>query len=207
MTTTNDTPRIFVSILADYNNGEQRGEWIDATDADTMRDEIARILRTSKYPNVTVPCPDCDHWRKSDDTAPCLECNDTGKVPSAEEYAIHDYDGFYDLSRTLGEYPNLDDVAHAGSMIQEHGEPWALWADNIGDVTLTEDDFQDAYCGEYDDENSYAESYIDDTGMLSEVAENIACYFDYDAFARDLFLDGYTFERGTDGQGYVFRSC
>lgn len=211
MTTDNETPRVYVAVLADYNNGTLTGEWIDATDADTMREQIARILTTSKYPNVRVKCLDCDNdifYRPNHNTPiePCVTCGGVGSVLSAEEYAIHDYDGFYGLGRTLGEYPDLNKVAHAAAMIEEHGEAWALWADNIGDVTLSEDDFQEAYAGEYDDEKAYAESFVDDTGLLSEVREDIACYFNYDAFARDLFLGDYTFIRAADGAGHVFRS-
>jgi len=203
-TATTDTPRVYIAVLADYNNGVLTGEWIDATDADDMRDEIKRILRTSKYPNVILVCPNCDGNKhiECDDgqIETCVVCNGVGTVPSAEEYAIHDYDGFGPLASTFGEYPDLDEVAHAAEMIEEHGEPWILWAQNIGDVTLSSDDFTDAYCGEYDTEEAYAESYIEEIGMLDNVDESVSNYFDYDAFARDLFMAGYTFI-----DGHVFR--
>ncbi|WP_164090762.1 antirestriction protein ArdA, partial [Stenotrophomonas maltophilia] len=53
--------RIYVACLASYNAGVLHGEWIDleGRDADDVRDEIARILRESPHPNVTVDCPDC----------------------------------------------------------------------------------------------------------------------------------------------------
>jgi len=41
MTTATDTPRVYVACLASYNNGILHGEWIDATDADEIREEIA----------------------------------------------------------------------------------------------------------------------------------------------------------------------
>src|SRR5665213_3435435 len=68
-TATTDTPRVYIAVLADYNNGVLTGEWIDATDADDMRDEIKRILRTSKYPNVILVCPNCDGNKH-------IECDD-----------------------------------------------------------------------------------------------------------------------------------
>jgi len=32
---------------------------------------------------------------------------------------------------------------------------------------------------------------VDDLGLLSEVPENLRFYFDYEAFARDLFIGDY----------------
>ena len=43
-----------------------------------------------------------------------------------------------------------------------------------------------------DPETEFAYQYIEDTGMLSDVPELLQRYFDYEAYARDLFLDGYS---------------
>ena len=43
-TTDTDTPRIYVACLASYNAGILHGEWIDATDADVIREAIANML-------------------------------------------------------------------------------------------------------------------------------------------------------------------
>jgi len=58
------TPRIYVACLAAYNNGKLRGEWIDANQDD---DAIF------------------DDIKKILSTSP---------EPLAEEWAIHDYEGF-----------------------------------------------------------------------------------------------------------------
>jgi hypothetical protein len=58
------------------------------------------------------------------------------------------------------------------------------------------DTFESAYMGQYDSEQAYADQYIDDTGMLSEMPEHLQCYFDYEAFARDLFMCDYYFDSG-----------
>lgn len=34
----------------------------------------------------------------------------------------------------------------------------------------------------------YAENYLEETGMLEQIPENLRYYFDYDAFARDLVI-------------------
>lgn len=62
-------------------------------------------------------------------------------------------------------------------------------------------DFENAYRGEADSEKEYAERFIDDVGYLDEMPEHLRGYFDYEAFARDLFIndfvlvDGYVFDR------------
>jgi antirestriction protein len=58
------------------------------------------------------------------------------------------------------------------------------------------DAFESAYMGHHDSERSYAEQYIDETGMLDEMPESLQCYFDYEAFARDLFMGDYYFDDG-----------
>ena len=56
--------------------------------------------------------------------------------------------------------------------------------------TWSASDFDDRYAGKYDSWKDYAENYIDDTGMLNDIPENLRYYFDYEAFARDLRLSG-----------------
>jgi antirestriction protein len=61
-------------------------------------------------------------------------------------------------------------------------------------------DFEEAYNGEADSEEAFAEQLADDSGMLESIPENLRCYFDFKAFARDLFINEYWYE-----DGYVFR--
>lgn len=56
--------------------------------------------------------------------------------------------------------------------------------------------FENAYMGEYDSEEAFAEQYIDDTGLLSEVPDQLQAYFDVERFAHDLFMGDYSFEGG-----------
>jgi antirestriction protein len=108
--------------------------------------------------------------------------------PGAEEWAIHDYDGFGPLG--LSEYEDIGRVAELGALIAEHGEAFAAYADHVGAEYATEDGFQDAYCGEWDSEQAYAENLFDEL-YAHEVPEHIAPYIDYEAFTRDLFISDY----------------
>ena len=108
--------------------------------------------------------------------------------PDAEEWAIHDYDGFGPLG--LSESEDIGRVAELGALIAEHGEAFAAYADHVGAEYATEDGFQDAYCGEWDSEQAYAENLFDEL-YAHEVPEHIAPYIDYEAFTHDLFISDY----------------
>ena len=62
--------------------------------------------------------------------------------------------------------------------------------------------FEDAYVGHYSSEEEFAMELADDTGILSGVPEDFLHYFDYSAFARDLFLTDYYMS----DSGHVFRT-
>lgn len=49
----------------------------------------------------------------------------------------------------------------------------------------------------------YAESYIEDTGLLNELPENLRYYFDTQAFARDMLLNGDISEITVAGTDYI----
>ena len=122
-------------------------------------------------------------------------------IPGAEEWAIHDYEDFGGIQ--LSEYEDIDRVAEIAALLVEYGEPFGAWADYYGDAVSAEG-FQDAYRGEYESEEAYAEELVDDTGMLAEVPENLRYYFDYGRFARDLFMSDMHSVRSGHGTVYVF---
>lgn len=208
------TPRIYVASLADYNNANLHGVWIDADqDADTIREEIATMLRASKHPNVEVTCHECAHM-STPGTVPerdalgnlneapgtCETCIGTGKVPSAEEYAIHDHEGFEGIE--IGEYADLDKVVEHANMLSQHGGAWAAYVGNVGAKYATESGFKESYRGEYDSAEAYAEELISDTYDTKSMG-NLANYIDYEKFARDMGFEGWSFVPGGAGV-YVF---
>ncbi|MEN4610316.1 antirestriction protein ArdA [Pantoea agglomerans] len=70
-------------------------------------------------------------------------------------------------------------------------------AGNEGDF----DAFQAAYVGEAENEEAYAIEYVEDHCLLEGMPAELRMYFDYEAYGRDLFLNGLTLSGG-----YVFRS-
>ena len=60
------------------------------------------------------------------------------------------------------------------------------------------DDMHDAYVGVYESEEDFAEELVNDCYDLDKMMGNLAGYFDYEKFARDLFISDYYFgSRGT----------
>lgn len=60
----------------------------------------------------------------------------------------------------------------------------------------------DAYVGVYDSEEDFAEEIVSDCYDLDNMMGSLACYFDYEKFARDLFMCDYYF----GSHGTVFRT-
>ena len=55
------------------------------------------------------------------------------------------------------------------------------------------DRMHDAYVGVYDSEEDFAEEIVSDCYDLDNMMGSLACYFDYEKFARDLFISDYYF--------------
>lgn len=62
--------------------------------------------------------------------------------------------------------------------------------------------FEDCFVGEYDSEEDFAREIVDDCYDLEKTLGNLAYYFDYEAYARDLFMCDYHFDNG-----FVFQNC
>ena len=186
--------RIYVACLASYGSGILHGAWIDCDgqDADGLQSDVNAMLRASPCPNVMVECPDCEAETRAD----CDTCKGKGQVASAEEFAIHDSEGFGDC---LEEYTSLADVAELAERLDEHGDAWCVYSSHVGAQHATVENFREVYCGEYASEKAFAEQYVDD-GLFGKIPDELTNYLDYDAIARDLFINGFYFD-----DGHVFR--
>jgi len=122
------------------------------------------------------------------------------------DYAIHDHEDFCGLC--IGEFDGLERVARLAELVEEHGEAFAKWFDNEGRNALDDGlgrEFEDAYLGEFRSVEGYADDYLESTGMLDQIPENLRGYFDSAAFGRDLVLGGDIWTADADGGGvFVF---
>ena len=80
-------------------------------------------------------------------------------IPDAEEWSIHDYEGFCGMR--VDECPDLEELAEHAKAIEKHGEAWAHYCSYIGNDYATLDNFNDAYCGHWDNEKAFAEDLFD----------------------------------------------
>ena len=196
--------KIYAACLASYNAGILHGAWIDATDdADEMSESIRAMLRKSPCPNVTVECPDCEGDGRpygfnsdSDKENICETCKGKGEVPSAEEYAIHDYEG---IPSTFGEYPSLESIADFVALCDEYdyidSDDIAAIVADIG-AEYVADKLRDDFCGIFDSFRDYSDDAADEMLSAHDIKDDspLARYFDYEAFARDLRHDMNTVE-------------
>lgn len=166
-----DSPRrIYAACLASYNAGKLHGEWIDCDNK--TAEELQEEINA-----MLASSPE----------------------PGAEEWAIHDHEGFGDL---ISEYTNLETVALHAEMLEKHGPAWGAFCENTDADLATEENFLEAFCGVYRSKIDYATELLEDIGELKE--DSIAArYFDYYAFARDLFITDYWYDEET---GAVFRN-
>lgn len=104
-----------------------------------------------------------------------------------EEYAIHDYDNF---PSDLGEWPDLDTVAEVAEAIHEHGYDLVKGYVDCFDADQL-DQLSERYNGTFSSEEDFAYDLVRDIYDLEKMMGNLANYFDYEAFARDLFMGDY----------------
>jgi antirestriction protein len=197
--------RIYAACLASYNNGVLHGRWVDLNglDVDDVRKEIAEMLRESRYPNVFVPCPDCSAEGEELIDADCPGCGGRRTVSSAEEYAIHDYD---ELPSSFGEYPDLVELVEYAGMVVEHGDAWIAYVEHCHDIGTdpTDRHFEDCRAGDADSEQDWIDQFLDDTGVLNQVPENLRSYFDTEKYLRDMKMSGDVDFVEHEGTTYAF---
>jgi antirestriction protein len=61
------------------------------------------------------------------------------------------------------------------------------WLSNGMDFDL--DSMRECYIGEFSSDQDMAREYIESTGLLSDVPDHLARYFDFESYARDMMFD------------------
>ncbi|MBV1873872.1 MAG: antirestriction protein ArdA [Gammaproteobacteria bacterium] len=156
--------RIYVACLAAYNSGYLHGVWIDATQE---LDDIQEQVS-----NMLKASP----------------------VEMAEEYAIHDYEGFEAVK--LSEWQGLESSHNIACYIAEHGTLGAELL-TIFEIEEAEKALDDNYHGCFASLAEYAEQFTSET---NQVPEHLQYYIDYGRMGRDWEMSGdiYTIETAHD---------
>ena len=94
-----------------------------------------------------------------------------------------------------------DFVAACRWLHRDEQDPEFAYLDYESDADLS--DFRERYCGRWDSEEEFAQHLADELCMFDNVPESITRFFDFKAFARELFMSDYDMGDG----GHVFRTC
>lgn len=165
--------RIYAACLAAYNNGILHGAWIDA--AQEPQAIRQGIARMLKL----------------------------SPIENAEEWAIHDFEGFEGVS--ISEYADIGIVAKLAAFIAEHGRLGAELIAHFGEIEEARMALEDRYHGSYASVADYAEQFTEETTDIPQVLRS---YIDWEAMARDWEIGGdiITIETAHD-EVHIFSGC
>ena len=149
----NSEIRIYVACLASYNNAILYGIWIDANQDE---DEIRDAIS---------------------------EMLARSSIPNAEEYAIHDYEGFEGVS--IAEYQGIKSVSEIAEFIEEHGTLGAKLLDYYSEIEEARQALKERYFGQYSSVSDFCEESIINQ---CEIPKELEYYIDYKRMARDWEL-------------------
>jgi len=147
--------RIYVACLAAYNSGHLHGKWIDASLGEAHIEEQTQAMLKAS------------------------------PIEEAEEWAIHDYEGFEGAS--LSEYASFEHVAALAEFIEEHEKLGGKLIEHYGGNLKDAKTALEHYHGEHESLEDYARSLTEDT---SKIPENLALYIDYARMGRDWEMSG-----------------
>lgn len=164
--------RIYVACLASYNNGILHGCWIDM---DQETDTINQAIQT-----MLAASP----------------------IQGAEEYAIHDHEGFEGLA--VSEYMGIGDLVRLAAFVMEHGSLGAKLAEHYGgDLDEARTGLDERYFGEYERLSDFVEESCTNA---HDIPEAILPYVDFERMGRDWEIsDLIVIETGFE-QVHVFGS-
>ncbi|MBI1685216.1 antirestriction protein ArdA [Caulobacter hibisci] len=164
-------PRIYVACLAAYNSGRLHGVWIEVGDDADAVWEAINAMLKAS------------------------------PIPSAEEHAIHDYEGFGGVG--IGEYACIDKVVEIAAFLRERGELGALVLAHVsGDLDEAGRVIEDGYRGVFDSLADYLQDLTEETIQIPEALRH---YIDYEAMARDAQINGDVFSLAApSGRLHVF---
>lgn len=153
--------KVFVTNLGKYNEGELIGEWLDLPATDDELDELlSRIGINSQYEEYFIT--DCE--------------------TDIAGLAIGEYDSLSELNDYAAQLVSLDeDEIMCVEAMLENGSSLEEALDGYQDCIIWPD------CHDMTD---IAYEAAEEAGLLDYISENLRCYFDYEAYGRDLGCEG-----------------
>ena len=169
-------PAVFCCTYHKYNEGRSLtgGMWLD-------------LSSFSCYDDFMAAC----RWLHRDESDP--------------EFMFLDYENFCAAwySESCMDEDTFDRIQEYAALDADEQEAFEAFLDVTCDKNVSFDDFRERYCGKWDSEREFAEHLCDDLDMFHNVPESISRFFNYKAFARELFMSDYDMS----DDGHVFRTC
>jgi antirestriction protein len=189
LTCEDNTPRVWIGIWADYNAGYLTGEWVTVPDTrEELQQEINKIMLTSKEPNVIATvCNECGHvsLNNYDD---CFECGseDVKHQPSADEWGFFDHENI--PSSMISESAIDEEFFELLEMLESsHLDREVIEAGLDLDIPL--DSIEDAYQGEYSNDQDFAYELAESCGSIDHDAVWPQNCIDWEQAAATLMYD------------------
>lgn len=114
------------------------------------------------------------------------------------EFMFQDYQGFprewYDESGLKESFDNIVEYCKLDENDREVFDAYYEWSGNADFAH-----FKNHYMGKFDTEEDFAEYIVSECYDLDNMMGDLSFYFDYERYARDLFMTDYAF-----CDGYVF---
>lgn len=155
--------KIYVACLAAYNNGFLHGAWIDCEGKDAIEIEAEVHEMLKRSPE-----------------------------PDAEEWAIHDFEGFGDYK--VEEWTSFNEIAELVEAVNDSSYKLDLITGVMSHMCCSAPDaisyIEDNFHGEFDNLKAYAWDWLESSGDWDLIPKHLQYYFDIESYARDLDLNG-----------------
>lgn len=169
--------QIYVGTYAKYNAGSLNGAWLNLNDY-ANKEEFYNACRELH----------------ADESDPEFMFQDVENIPDSLYSESYVNEFIWEILSRIDEISNID------AFFEFCDDRYHLPFDEGNNIDDFIDDFNDSYQGEFDSEEEFAECLVDDCYNLEKLMGNLAMYFDYARFARDLFITDYVMIGN-----YVFR--
>lgn len=159
--------RVFITNLGKYNEGELVGKWL------------------------SLPCEDVEEELASIGVSD--EPDENGNY--YDEYFITDYENDYGYK--VEEYENLEELNDMADRLENLDEDekevisaFIEYGNDLEEALEKLENGDYIVWGGCTDMTDVAMAYAEETGLLDSIPESLQYYFDYEAFGRDMDLEG-----------------
>lgn len=152
--------KIYLTNLGKYNEGYLVGEWVTLPVDDDELEEVKKRIGINEY---------YEEWFITDYES---------DIDGVEVNEYSDIEELNEIAEMLEELDDAD-IEVIGALMSE-GYSFDEAIDKKDDVIIFVD------CEDMED---VARKYIEETGMLDDVPEHLANYFNYESFGRDMSFE------------------